>query len=114
MSRMDQVNLVSALKEKGLDDIANHTFAVIHDMDQRLILVMRNVEILQNEMEELAKAFPDSDVHGHRLYHQRLIRSSFAEENVKSAVKSDLITKMILFAVAAVATVLGLKLGFGG
>lgn len=113
MSQLEQVNLVAALKEKGLDDVAKHTFAVVHDLDTRMARVMHDVEILQAEMEELAKAFPDADIHGHRLYHQRLIRQSFADESVRSSIKADLLTKMVLFAVAAVAAVMGIKIGFG-
>jgi hypothetical protein len=113
MSQLDQVNLVASLKDKGLDDVARHTFSVVHDMDQRIIRIMRELETLRKEMDEVAKAFPDADIHGHRLYHQKLIRESFAEENIKSSVKADIITKIILFAVAAIAAVLGLKIGLG-
>jgi hypothetical protein len=112
MSEIDKVKLVACIRECGNPELAEHAFEVINDMDSEIKRLAKVQERILTTIEEMQKAFPDHDIHGHRLYHERLIRSAFANESVRSAVKADMLTKMILFAVGAMALALGINIGF--
>jgi hypothetical protein len=111
MSDLDKVHLIACLKEANMEKVAQHAFAVIHEMDSEIKSLRRSADKLEEDIAELKKAFPDTDIHGHRLYHERLIRSSFANESVKNSVKADLIQKAMMIIVIAVAAFFGIKSG---
>ena len=60
-------------------------------------------------IEELLKAFPNEDTHGHRIYHERMIREYIEREKIKYDIIKNLIWGAIVVGIAAVAGFYGLS-----
>ena len=110
MAEIDKVRLISSLKECN-SELSELAFLVIHDMDLEIKTMKATVDKLEKSINEIENAFANGDIHGHRLYHERLIRNSFANESVKASVKTDLVQKAIYFTIAAVLAFVGIKIG---
>lgn len=113
-----KVELVAKLREKGLVEIAESVFEVIHHNDENIGNVKDDVRMLKQalidiecEIEDLKKGFPDENIYGHRLYHEKQIRAHLSDEKVKSDLKKDMIMKMIMFVVGLVVAGIAAKYG---
>lgn len=118
MSTMNRINLVALLKEAGEHDLAENVFHILFDIDdeiknckKELYHVKREIEVIKENIELIRKAFPNEDIHGHRLYHDKIIRAVLANEEVKNSLKVDLVQKVTWFVILLVIAGLGLKLG---
>jgi hypothetical protein len=109
MANMEQVRLISALKDKDFDKVAEHMMYLFERQDD----VDKRVEALQRQMDDAIKAFPKEDICGHRLYHEKVIRQHLAREEVRQSVKTDMYQKVAWVVIGLIVTGAGLKFGIG-
>jgi len=121
MSDMNRINLVALLKEAGEDELAENVFHILFNIDDEIKTLKKEFYHTKKDIDELKKAldvihraFPNDDIHGHRLYHEKIIRTVIANEEVKNSLKIDIVQKVTWFVVLLVIAGLGLKLGISG
>jgi len=122
MTDLDEFKLIAAIKDKDFDAIAEHTLIILENRSEMMsqlasqhVSILERIDKLAETVKEFEKGFPDGDVHGHRIYHERLIRNVAAQENFWNGLKSDLATKglwaVILVVVGLIVSGVGVKMG---
>lgn len=115
-----EIALIAALKEKGLDDVADQLLLVLDDREKRLKALEAKIledvsryeaasralshftELELKHYTELKAAFPDADLSGHRMYHEKLIKSAEAQEQFWITMKAEMLKKGFFWATIAI------------
>lgn len=132
--RKEDLTLISELRAKGFDDIANAVMAILENRETQLFDISTRIEEMANRYETLSKAldhflsthqekfqevhgaFPNEDLQGHRKYHERLLQAADAETKFWNDLKLDLAKKgtwgILIILIGLIVTGLSVKLGF--
>ena len=122
MSEISEFKLISAIRDQNFDQIAESAMIVLEERAEMMkqlanqhVTLLEKLERLTQAIEEFEKGFPQGDIHGHRLYHERLIRNVVAKEDFWNGLKSDLAKKglwaVLLVTVGLIVAGLGAKIG---
>lgn len=122
MSEISEFKLISAIRDKNFDQIAESAMIVLEERSEMMkqlagqhVTLLEKLERLTTAIEEFEKGFPDGDIRGHRLYHERLIRNVMAQEDFWNGLKSDLAKKglwaVLLIVVGLIIAGLSAKIG---
>jgi hypothetical protein len=116
VNAMDKINLITGLKEKGMSDVGEYMLSLMQQIDADVASLKAKQDELENTVESLTssmdrhkEAFPNGDVHGHRIYHEKVIRTAMANEGIKHSLKGDVLQKALFLILGLAATGLGLK-----
>lgn len=115
-----EIALIAALKQKGLDDVADQLLLVLDNREKRLKTIEDKIfedinryeaaslalnhftELELKHYTELKAAFPDADLSGHRMYHEKLIKSAEAQEAFWLTMKTEMFKKGFFWATVAI------------
>ena len=130
----NELTLITELREKGLDKVADAAIAILEERDTRVFDLQVSVEETKNRYEMLSSAmdqflrahddrikevhtaFPNEDLHGHRKYHDRLLDAADAEKKFWDDLKLDLVKKgtwsVLIILTGLIVTGISVKMGW--
>jgi len=106
-----EINLVSELRTRGMSEIADAIMTILDERENRIHDLEKKVKESENRYEtvskaldhfvqlelqhytEIMKAFTDNDPHGHRDYHEKLIKSAEAQAALYNTMRVELVKR---------------------
>lgn len=117
---IDHIKLLTSLKEKGFDETSEHTLNVLKDVSDQISDIKEqqkelkdSIKNLKETIDEVKDGFPSKDPHGHKAYHERVMREDLNNEKMREKIKGEILQKLFMLLTTLVITGLGIKFGTG-
>jgi len=114
-----KIDLISDLRSHGFDGIAENILTILDAREKKIRELEDRIEEFEHrydtvrvaldhfvklELEhytEVLQAFPDNDVKGHKMYHDRLIKAAEAQEQFYLSMRNEVVKRGFFFALLA-------------
>jgi hypothetical protein len=107
------------MRENRINEAAEHLLEVLHDINTNIenaqihrTEILEKLEKIEKELEQIKNAFPSGDPHGHRAYHEKMMREQEHSTKIKEQIFKEVVQKGILIVISLIVGALGLKFGF--
>lgn len=116
---LEHVKLITAMREKKIDEAAEHLLEVLHEINENIesaklhrTEILDDLKKVQKEIDYVRRGFPLEDPHGHRAYHEKMMREEEHHIKMKEQIVKEVIQKGVIIGITLVIGVLGLQFGF--
>ena len=114
-----KIDLISDLRSQGFDGIAENILTILDAREKRIHELENRIEEFEHRYEtvrlaldhfvkleldhytEILAAFPNGDVKGHKMYHDKLIKAAEAQEQFYLSMRNEVVKRGFFFALLA-------------